>query len=36
VAVNDAIRFDVNLAALRAARLTLSSQVLRLARRVRE
>lgn len=36
VSVNDSIRFDVNLAALRAARLTLSSQVLRLARRVRE
>jgi YfiR/HmsC-like len=34
--VNDAIRFDIHLKALRAAQLTLSSQVLRLARQVRE
>lgn len=36
VPVNDAVRFDVNLAVLRAAHLVLSSQVLRLARQVRE
>jgi len=36
VAVNDAIRFDVNLAPLRAAGLVLSSQALRLARRIGE
>ncbi|MET0351708.1 MAG: YfiR family protein [Rhizobacter sp.] len=36
VAVNDAIRFDVHLGTLKAAGLTLSSQALRLARRVRE
>ena len=36
VAVNDAIRFDVHLGALKAAGLTLSSQALRLARRVGE
>lgn len=36
VLVNDALRFDVNLAALRGARVQLSSQVLRLARRVIE
>lgn len=34
--VNDAIRLDVNLKALRASRLDLSSQVLKLARQVRE
>jgi YfiR/HmsC-like len=34
--VNDTLRFDVNLKALRAARLELSSQVLKLARQVRE
>jgi hypothetical protein len=34
--VNDAIRFDIHLKELRAAQLTLSSQVLRLARQVRE
>ncbi|MEY4907010.1 MAG: hypothetical protein RL260_728 [Pseudomonadota bacterium] len=34
--VNDAIRFDIHLRALRAAQLALSSQVLRLARQVRE
>jgi YfiR/HmsC-like len=34
--VNDALHFDVNLKALRAARLDLSSQVLKLARQVRE
>ena len=34
--VNDATRLDVNLKALRAARLELSSQVLKLARQVRE
>lgn len=33
---NDAIRFDVNLKALRTAQLELSSQVLKLARQVRE
>lgn len=36
VNVNDAIRLDVNLKALRAAQLGLSSQVLKLARQVRE
>jgi hypothetical protein len=36
VTVNDTLRFDVNLPALRAAGLALSSQVLRLARLVRE
>ena len=36
VNVNDAIRLDVNLRALRAAGLNLSSQVLKLARQVRE
>lgn len=36
VAVNDAIRFDVNLSALKAAGLLLSSQALRLARTVTE
>lgn len=36
VNVNDATRLDVNLKALRAARLELSSQVLKLARQVRE
>jgi YfiR/HmsC-like len=36
VSVNDAMRFDVNLAALRQAQLGLSSQVLKLARQVRE
>jgi hypothetical protein len=36
VAVNDAIRFDVNLGTLKAAGLVLSSQALRLARRVDE
>ena len=36
VAVNDAIRFDVHLGALKGAGLTLSSQALRLARRVGE
>lgn len=34
--VNDAMRMDINLRALRAARLELSSRVLQLARRVRE
>lgn len=34
--VNDAIRFDISLRALRAAQLDLSSQVLKLARQVRE
>jgi hypothetical protein len=34
--VNDAIRMDINLRAIRAARLDLSSRVLQLARRVRE
>lgn len=33
---NDAIRLDINLRVLRAARLDLSSQVLKLARQVRE
>ena len=36
VPLNDAIRFDVNMAAVRRAQLTLSSQVLKLARQVRE
>jgi hypothetical protein len=36
VPVNDSIRFDVNMAAFRQARLTVSSQVLKLARQVRE
>jgi YfiR/HmsC-like len=36
VPVNDSIRFDINTAALRQARLTVSSQVLKLARQVRE
>ena len=36
VNVNDTIRFDVNLARLRAAPLNLNSQVLKLARQVRE
>lgn len=36
VNVNDALRLDVNLKALRTARLGLSSQVLKLARQVRE
>ena len=36
VNVNDSLRFDVNLKALRAARLGLSGQVLKLARQVRE
>lgn len=36
VNVDDSLRFDVNLRALRAAQLGLSSQVLRLARQVRE
>ena len=36
VNVNDALRFDVNLKALRGAHLGLSSQVLKLARQVRE
>jgi YfiR/HmsC-like len=34
--VNDTLRFDVNLRALRSARLDLSSQVLKLARQVRD
>jgi YfiR/HmsC-like len=34
--VNDAIRFDIQLRTLRAAQLGMSSQVLRLARQVRE
>jgi YfiR/HmsC-like len=34
--VNDALRFDVNLKAVRAARLDISSHALRLARQVRE
>jgi hypothetical protein len=33
---NDSVRFDVNLAALREARIRLPAQVLKLARRVRE
>lgn len=36
VNVNDALRFDVNLRALRSAHLGLSGQVLKLARQVRE
>lgn len=36
VAVNDLLRFDVNMAAIRHAQLGLSSQVLKLARQVRE
>lgn len=36
VNVNDALRFDVNLKALRGAHLGLSGQVLKLARQVRE
>ena len=36
VVVDDALRFDVDLKALRATGLSLSSQVLKLARRVRE
>lgn len=36
VNVNDALRFDVNLKALRAARLGLSAQALKLARHVQE
>lgn len=36
VAVDDAIRFDIHVGALRRAQLSLSSQVLRLARQVRE
>lgn len=36
VAVNDAIRFDVNLGTVKAAGLAMSSQALRLARRVAE
>lgn len=36
VNVNDALRFDVNLKALRAAQLGLPGQVLKLARQVRE
>ena len=36
VNVNDALRFDVNLNALRGAGLSLSSQALKLARQVRE
>jgi hypothetical protein len=36
VNVDDALRFDVNLKALRTARIGLSSQALKLARRVRE
>ncbi len=36
VNVNDALRFDVNLRALRGAQLGLSGQVLKLARQVRE
>lgn len=36
VPVNDSIRFDINLAAFRHAQLTVSSQVLKLARQVRE
>ena len=34
VNVNDAIRFDINLSRMRAAQLNISSQVLKLARRV--
>ena len=36
VNVNDAIRFDINLSRMRAAQLNISSQVLKLARRVHE
>lgn len=36
VNVNDALRFDVNLKTLRGAQIGLSSQVLKLARQVRE
>lgn len=36
VNVNDTMRFDVNLSTLRTAQLLLSSQVLKLARQVRE
>lgn len=36
VPVNDSIRFDTNMAAFRQAQLTVSSQVLKLARQVRE
>lgn len=36
VNINDAIRLDVNLKVIRTARLDLSSQVLKLARQVRE
>lgn len=36
VNVNDALRFDVNLRALRSAQLGMSGQVLKLARQVRE
>lgn len=36
VNVNDAIRFDINLARMRAAQLSISPQVLDLARRVHE
>ena len=36
VAVNDAIRFDVNLVLLKASGLLMSSQALRLARTVTE
>lgn len=36
VSVNDSLRFDINMAALRQARVGLSSQVLKLARQVRE
>lgn len=36
VQVNDAIRFDINMVAVRQAQLVISSQVLKLARQVRE
>lgn len=36
VPVNDSIRFDINMAAVKQAQLTISSQVLKLARQVRE
>jgi len=36
VPVNDSIRFDINMAAFRQSQLTVSSQVLKLARQVRE
>lgn len=36
VNVNDSIRFDINLSRMRAAQLNISSQVLKLARRVHE